>query len=424
MGTCASGASVKSPLTGDELVDVSLTAYNAITGVTSHWWDTLFGPFIPHFVQVSDLCALNPEQPTFPDVTDFLAALTRDPYAINKLTQYWSDLFTYAQFSRNCVCNSPPAFSCTTLLTHPYNPATASGGVQDYGFGVEFVPSADVWCYGGYLQVGTVGTGVVQHGVVESGGAALSYLETVTPTVADVAYFFTTPQRLLAGHTYKYFYQFVGAGWVIKYNGVNTTPTATAFANYTQHVYKNPIASAWSTHSPVTTSPDPIFCPPAGTPPLPDEPIHDPDIILPVTPSCTTIGDLCALLNRLSTRIDWLWRDLWIVQQQIAPFEYVTGTAHSGLTGSGSFAVSAILGYSVSLTTVPANWGRSSDNPNRYIPAPGSVSLTDDLGTQGADFINNPDQTVLRAAVGVGTTLNYHFKPGVTATITELLRRL
>jgi len=424
MGVCASGASVKSPLTGDELVDVSLNAYNTITGTTSHWWDTLFGPFIPHFVQVSDLCALNPDQPTFPDVTDILAALTRDPYAINKLTQYWSDLFTYAQFSKNCVCNSPGAFSCTTLMTHPVTLATFNGDVQTYGFGVEFVPSADVWCYGGWLKVHTVGTGVVQHGIQESGGAGLSYLENVTPTTTDTVYAFTSPQRLLSGHTYKYFYQFVGAGWTVDYTGSNNTPSTTSFATYTQHVYKSPIAGAWTVHSNSTTQPDPIFCPPAGTPPLPDEPIHDPDIIVPVTPTCTTTADLCTLINRLATRLDWMWRDLWIVQQQIAPFEYVEGTVHSGLTGSGSFAVSGILGYIVSLTTVPSGWGTSSDNPPRYIPAPGSVSMSDALGDQSADFINNPDQTVLRPAIGVGSTLKYHFKSGVTASITELLRRL
>jgi len=392
-----------------------------VTGLTSSWWDELVGLFIPSRIDVDDLCALNLDDPAFPSLADVALALARDPSSILTIRNWWRDKLRYTAFAANCVCNSPPAFTCTTHLSHPYNPSIASGGVQDYGFAIDFTPSADVWCYGGYLQVGTVGTGVVQHGINEAGGFALNYLETVVPTTTDTAYFFTTPQRLYAGHTYKYLYQFVGPGWVIKYNNTNSTPSTNAYATFNAHAYKSPIASAWLPHSPVTTSPDPIFCPPAGTPPLPVIDPQPPEIISRTPWTCTTIGDLCTRLYQLSLRVDWLRTQVAYDSSRLDPYSYVASTVHSSLTGDGLLTVSDILGVLVELTTVPSSWGSTSDTPPRYIPSPGVIQFgtTDGLGE--AVWVHYADQFIVPAP-GLTTRVSYNFKAGVTGRITELLR--
>lgn len=421
MVACPSGASVKPGLDPDTQILVDRSLWETVTGEPSSWFDWLLDIFIPSSIKASDLCALNLDDPVLPPVPNLGFALGGLPTYVGQLLEYMRLKLRYAAFAQACVCNSPAAFSCTTLLSHPYNPATTSGGVQDYGFGVEFIPVADCWCYGGYLQVSTVGSGLVQHGIVESGGLALSYLETVVPTTTDTAFFFATPQRLLAGHTYKYFYQFVGPGWVINYTTTNNTPTTNAFAQFTQHVYKNPIASAWLTHSPATTSPDPVFCPAAGTPPMPDVPAQPVDFQPQPGWSCTTIADLCARLFQINQKIDWLRVQVALDASRSDPYEYVLGTVHSGLTGSSTITVSDILGVLVELTTVPSGWGRTSATPTHYIPAPATLQIGTADGLGDAIYIHGDTQLQLPVSA-LATRVVCDFRAGVTGKVTEIAR--
>ena len=420
MATCASGASRKGSIPAGTQILVDRSLWEQVTGAPGSWFDFLLEIFPTTYIDVDALCALNLDDPALPSPPNIAAAFSNFPSYLSSLFEYVRLKLRYAAFAQACVCNSPPAFSCTTLVSHPHTYSTTSAGVQDYGFGVEFVPSVDLWCYGGYLRVHTVGTGLVQHGVVESGGAALNHLETVVPTTSDAVYFFTTPQRLLAGHTYKYFYQFVGPSWVIDYDTTNTTPTTIAGTYYSQHVYKSPISSAWLTHSPATTPPDPVFCPPAGTPPLP---VIDPDPTnLPVAPpwACTTIGDVCARLFQMNIKLDWIIRKLDLLPQLNLPVGYVVGTVHTGLTGTGNIVVSGIRGLHVSVTTIPTTWGRMAATPPRYIPALATVQVGTSSDLEEATWIHYAEQLIYPIDTAT-TEVRYNLRPGVTATITELV---
>jgi hypothetical protein len=161
---------------------------------------------------------------------------------------------------------------------------------------------------------------------------------------------------------------------------------------------------------PLPAPPPPLVSPPTGYPSPPS------------APTCGTSQDVCNLLNTINNKLDWQRQQVDLIQRQAVPFAYLKGTARTGLTGSGSFAVSGILGLSVSLTSVPSGWGRSSDNPNRYIPSPGSVVATTADGAITPLWCNEPDSLLLDSIMGSVTTVKYGFKPGVVATITELRR--
>ena len=137
---------------------------------------------------------------------------------------------------------------------------------------------------------------------------------------------------------------------------------------------------------------------------------------------CTTLNELSRQLLAISQQLGFARTDIQLIQRQAVPFGHVTGTSHTGLAGAGSFSVSGLLGLVVVLTTVPGTWGLSDDVPQRYIPAPGSVAIGTAEGVSEVIFCNEPQSAVFPYAMSAATVVNWSFKPGVVATITELVR--
>jgi len=419
MGTCASGASVRGGVSPTKQIEIGGDLWRTLMGGSVNWWDYLVSFFQPTYVEASALCTANPVDPGDPTLADWVNAIGRDPFTLLTINKWWEDKLSYLAFTQNCVCNSPPAFTCTTLLNHPWAGGSTSSDVQNYRWGVEFVPSVDMWCYGGYLEIATVGSGTVQHGIAESGGFALLHLETIAPTIGDNRYFFATPQKLYGGHTYKYYYQFANAGWHIHYDTFNTTPTTIAGVSYLKHVYQSDLTSPFIDFNPGTTSPDPLFCPSPGTPPFPVGPVQPSDLTLPVPPTCTTTADLCTQINALMERVIWLQRNLSILQNRAAPYGFTAGSGSTGLTGSGTLAALGAVGVIVDLTTVPATWGSTAETPRHLIPSIGSIQATDGTNFTANQQIHYERQIIMLDADWC-TDIRYNLRAGAVATLTPL----
>src|SRR5207249_2435380 len=230
---------------------------------------------------------------------------------------------------------------------------------------------------------------------------------------------FSAPVALTTGHQYAISFH-LAAGFDNYKDPVNTPPAGVQ-AMWDQHVYSFGTAFPSSTSggwSPIM----PKACAGAASttpsdPPVPG--ITTPDF--PLETACST-QDICNLIQQTLQSVTLLRSMVDLVQRQNAPFGYVVGTVHSGLSGSGSFTVSDILGLLVQVSTVPAKWGLSSDNPVRYIPAPAMVAVGTADGDQDTHFVHFTEELLFPTAMGAMTKVTYEFKPGCGGAITELVK--
>lgn len=110
-----------------------------------------------------------------------------------------------------------------------------------------------------------------------------------------------------------------------------------------------------------------------------------------------------------------------LIQRQAAPFAYIDGASHPGLSGDGGFDVQGILGVAIDITTLPSSYGLASGTPEELFGL-GYVALGTADGHVHAARVEFDKTLVLPPQAGVYTTVGYTLSPGVVATIKELVR--
>lgn len=133
------------------------------------------------------------------------------------------------------------------------------------------------------------------------------------------------------------------------------------------------------------------------------------------------VAPCCPPDPALAGQIDQILKLVTLIQRQAAPFGYVPGAVHAGLTGHGSFAVSGILGVKLELTTTNLSGGLRDGSPQELFDQ-GFVTLGTADGYEHSRRIDHVGELVLPIAAGAFTTVGYTLEVGVVATITELLR--
>lgn len=109
-----------------------------------------------------------------------------------------------------------------------------------------------------------------------------------------------------------------------------------------------------------------------------------------------------------------------LIQRQKAPFAYVPGARHNGLTGNGQIAVAGLIGVSVILSTVPAYLGNIAGDPPELFDV-GFVTLgTADGWHRSVRIEHSP--TLVFPVEGSETLLGWSLAPGVVADLLELRR--
>jgi hypothetical protein len=167
----------------------------------------------------------------------------------------------------------------------------------------------------------------------------------------------------------------------------------------------------------------------AGTPtptpfpaPAPVEP--------PGWPSLPTFGcsntDVCAALVQIQAQVAAIQKvvgaDLGLttlLQRYRLPFATISGAAHSMINGSGSFAISRLVGMQVTITTPPAG-GRVLEGNPAYVWSQGWMSILDGNGFIQERRITASAMTWLPDEMADAITFGYFLEPGVVATFTEL----
>lgn len=110
-----------------------------------------------------------------------------------------------------------------------------------------------------------------------------------------------------------------------------------------------------------------------------------------------------------------------LVQRQAVPFAYVAGTAHAGLTGTGTVAVSGILALAAQVTTLPTQLGREAGTPLKLFDV-GWLNLGTLDGYEEPVYLRAQNQLVVPRSAGLVTTVGYSLNSGVVMTLQELVR--
>jgi len=131
-------------------------------------------------------------------------------------------------------------------------------------------------------------------------------------------------------------------------------------------------------------------------------------------PCCTATDPLTvATLNLIVQRLD-------LIQRQIVPFAYVSGPTHSALSGTGTISVQGILGLLLNVS-VPSRAGAVDGTPETRWDV-GWINFGTTDGYAERQFIQSDSQVMFPPNAGAWTIVGYTLLPGVTATITELIR--
>jgi hypothetical protein len=134
----------------------------------------------------------------------------------------------------------------------------------------------------------------------------------------------------------------------------------------------------------------------------------------PSIPCCPPDPVAMGVLTRIRDTLD-------LIQRQLLPFAYIASTAHSGLTGSGSFDVLDLIGVKVVLTTIPGSLG-SDDSVPSYLFDAGWISIQTADGFIDETRLHATSQVWQPRLMAEATLFGYSFHPGVVATVTELVR--
>jgi hypothetical protein len=122
----------------------------------------------------------------------------------------------------------------------------------------------------------------------------------------------------------------------------------------------------------------------------------------------------------LTAKLDAILQLVTLLQRQVAPFAYVSGPVHSGLSGHGSVSVSGILGMLAELT-VPDSMGLIDGSPQVHL-RPGRVNFGTADGYEDRHELVLGAQLIFPDVAGVWTAVGYSLADGVELTLTEILR--
>lgn len=134
----------------------------------------------------------------------------------------------------------------------------------------------------------------------------------------------------------------------------------------------------------------------------------------PISTPCPPDPVTLALLDQILSMVT-------LIQRQEVPFAYVSSTVHAGLTNYGTLAIQGLIGVRVDITAGAAGL-RSVGNLPPYLFNGGFITFGTSDGFPSSYRIKHNPQLCMPARASAYTSLTYDLPPGVTISITELVR--
>lgn len=428
MGACAAGATVKTGVDGTASMLVDRWLWEQATGSASSWLDPILDLFTPSFIKVSDLCALNLDDPPLPSVDTIIAALARDPFSIATVMTWLRQKLEYWAFSQNCTCTASTAPACVANYLNEATTPSVTGVSNDSPSRLWIAtieppntPTYTVWGIDLYMPEATT----IQVGWTRLISGFPQHIDAFTSSVGWHTYQFSSPLVLTAGELDSVWWRktpSTAAGDESYYTTSPPNPWPSAGFTFSYKV------SSWSDTTGLGTSfgglPafQPIVCQqnPFGVPPpAVVQPPQPPTLILPPSWTCGTTADLCARLQQVEQKINTIVNAVTLIQRQNAPFAYLR-QASFPVSGQGSHAVQGILGVSLALADSRTGVSNYPDNPTSYFDL-GWISFGTADGMQNAVEIRRRSDLFLGVSPAV-TVVSWSLPSGVSGTCTPLVR--
>jgi hypothetical protein len=119
--------------------------------------------------------------------------------------------------------------------------------------------------------------------------------------------------------------------------------------------------------------------------------------------------------------LDAIYRLVSLIQRQSAPFAYVQGNAHTGLTGNGEITVSEVLGMKLQPGALPPDAGVVLGDPDT-LWLDSWINWGNADGWTAREFLRASPHLSLPPLAGQFTRLGYSLRPGLVVDATELVR--
>jgi hypothetical protein len=383
---CPNGSEPKTGIGAYYTYDDSYIA--AKFGIVAGWF-TNWAMGLPATPQLtSDLCASDPptELPTsadYPLLATPLIALATGTYRRfgNQIkAEKWKDL---------CQCKASSPATCATLDTGIVH--LVRGTAIDTPFGVTTKPMSVTFTYTVTNYSGP-GGGSMEFQVNSYDYPAYTVVQSVSSGVlATGNQSATVSGSLNQAHTGVRYYIARGGLPVGASCDVRVTATVTC---------------AGSAGPPYT--PPPVPTPPTGFPSP------------PAAPTCASYQDICAMMQAIANKLDYTRMELQLLQRWERPFAYNFGATHTGITGTGSFPITRLLGLQVVVTDFPAaTMVLPGGTP--YLWDMGWISVEGPEGMIEEKRLTRQAFTWLAEQMQLATSFKWSLADGVEMAISELL---
>jgi hypothetical protein len=384
------GTSSSKPGFGETVVASAATFANMFLNSPSPWAAALAGAMAATAYDLTTFCASDPPALVVPTALEWAQFIgTSTPLVVGPIAPVIRDFFAYYAWFAFCKCDAGPApiaaaasEPAATPQLNPPVPGQATAPCLSLGPFIHSVTSGQSFNRGG-PSLNTVPASYVRvtttTAVVVAPGPAIAYTHDFEDSSSGsiVAHTYSQPPGTVVTQIYA-----------VPSIGVTTQLQTQIVASVTGGTTSE--ETLWE-----------VFCNGA----FPGAPIQ---------PCCPPDPGLVSMISQIQQMVT-------LIQRQAAPFAYVYGANHMGLSGHGSFAVSGLLGVSVAPTTIPSSYGLEVGSPDEHFGL-GFITLGTADGWTTSRPLDHDGTLMIPPSPGVFTSIGYTLAAGVVADIRELVR--
>jgi len=403
VAVCPNGTRVKPSVTEEYLWVEASTLCEQISWVAT-WMAPVCRQLLPRMVDIRELCASEPDP--LPEIDLVGLAVAGQLTALPQLVADWIwARWTQVNWDTFCECNPSSG-------SGPCPPLPEVSLVTNRAYNDGIVKIAERPLYGGFTNADVVLKTVSPH---PGGGFQMSaqmenasHVALGPPANTTMMSFDPNQTTHMTSWNQLTDQQRLDARFLSVWARGMGGPTGSGSLRFDYGVAYS--ATFTGTCQGIEVIPPPPVVPPE--PPVPDAPPMP-----TVDPGCD-LDDICEQLAAIAGLLGKLHERVGVIQRYGVPFTYGYGLVHPNLSGEGEFAIGALVGFKIDLTSaIP---GRQLEGKPDYLWDLGWLTIGTADGMIDEKRFTRELQVWQPPRIQEARWFGYHFKAGVVATVTEL----